>query len=92
MRENFLKVLPAYFGSLVPFIYYLVLRRIEAPFNLKKGIITLSGLSLPPLDELGGTSFTTPLFVYLVVLLAFRELKIPCVDRNNNDFGLRIIY
>ncbi len=87
--ERFVKVIPALLGSLVPAIYCLVLRRIEAPTDLNKIIIVLSGLSLPPLYSLNGTTFTTPLFVFFFCLLLIRYFESPWIQRN--AFALTVL-
>ncbi|HUM67380.1 MAG TPA: hypothetical protein PLK31_00865 [Chloroflexota bacterium] len=87
--ERYVKVIPPFLGSLVPAIYYLVLRRIEAPSGLKKIIIVLSGLSLPLLYSLNGTTFTTPLFLFFLFLLLLRHFESPWTERN--AFALTIL-
>lgn len=87
--ERYVKVVPPFLGSLVPAIYYLVLNRIEAPSSLKKIIIVLSGLNLPLLYSLNGTTFTTPLYIFFLFLFLLRHFESPWTGRNT--FALTIL-
>ena len=69
------KILSPLLGSLTPLAFYMLLKRYRAPLLMAKTTIFLSGLSLPLLYTLNGTSFTAPLFVLVIVFFFLRETE-----------------
>lgn len=68
------KVIPPMLGALLPLGAYTISRRAFIPFPIAKAFVILSGLCLPTLYELNGTSFAVPLYFVLVIVLLLREM------------------
>ncbi len=67
--ENTAKILPGLLGSFVPLAFYMLCKRSCLSTGVSKWIILLSGLCLPLLYTLNGTSFTIPVFIFLTVFV-----------------------
>jgi len=72
--ETVEKFLPGLLGGIIPFCYYLLGKRSGIPIGMAKWIISLSGLSLPFLYTLNGTSFTLPAFICLLTFLILKSV------------------
>lgn len=70
--ETVQKFFPGLLGGLIPICYYLLCKQSTIPIGMSKWIIALSGLSLPFLYTLNGTSFTLPAFICLLTFLILR--------------------
>lgn len=73
--ETVQKFFPGLLGGLIPLCYYLLCQRSTMPIGMSKWIIALSGLSLPFLYTLNGTSFTLPAFFCLLTFLILRAVS-----------------
>jgi hypothetical protein len=67
-----LKIFPAFLGSMVPLAFYWFVKKVNLPFELAKWIIILSGISLPLLYTLNGTTFSAPIIVILIIVISLR--------------------
>jgi hypothetical protein len=83
--ELWLKVMPAFLGSLAPLAFYMLCKRASLPDSLTRFTLFLSVLSLPLLYILNGTAYTVPLLVVLVVWVLLREM-------DTSDADSRIAY
>ena len=68
------KMVSGLLGGIVPLAVYMLCRRSSLPVSLAKIIIIFSGLGLPLLYSLNGTTFTTPMFVLMLAILFLREV------------------
>jgi hypothetical protein len=72
--EIWLKLVPAFLGTLYPLAYYPLCRRAQLSPRMSRSVIFLSVLSIPLLYQLNGTTFTAPLALSLVAMLVTRDL------------------
>jgi hypothetical protein len=70
--ETWAKIIPAFLGSTIPLAFYVLCHRAMLPAKLARNIIVLSGGSVPLLYLLNGTSFTLPLFVFVIIIFFLR--------------------
>lgn len=76
------KIISAFLGCFIPFSYYLFCKNTECPADLARLILWFSGLSAPLLYFLNGSTFTSPIYIFIVLLIVTREHERLSANKN----------
>ena len=87
------KIISASLGCFIPFGFYLYCKHYRRPTQLTKWVLFFSGFSFPLLYVLNGSTFSTPIFILVIMMIVIRENEdVTSIEKRSYTFLILLFF